>query len=123
MFNTARQFGKQSESLAVRYLEKNGYVILERNYRIREGEIDIIAKDGDTIVFIEVKARRSGKFGNPKWAVTPGKQKKISLTALHYLKATNRSNAKARFDVVTIRSEKNSSDMEIIKNAFEFACG
>ena len=85
------------------------------------GEIDIIAKDKETIVFIEVKARRSYRFGNPKWAVTPKKQRKISMVALYYLKATNQNNAKARFDVVTIYSKQDKPEIEIVKNAFELA--
>ena len=121
MLNKHQKFGKKSESVAAAQLEKNGYKILEHNYRTKLGEIDIIAKEGDTIVFVEVKARRSDGFGNPKSAITPKKQQKISMTALYYLKATKQSNAKARFDVVTIRSGKENPDIEIIKNAFELA--
>ena len=80
---TKRQkFGEQGEALAVRHLKKAGYKIIETNYRTRLGEIDIIAKDKDTIVFVEVKTRTSVHFGSPKWAVTPQKQKKISMVAL-----------------------------------------
>ncbi len=137
MLNRYQQFGKKSEEVAARHLVRNGYSILEQNYRTKQGEIDIIAKDGDTIVFVEVKARRSDHFGNPKWAVTPKKQKKILMLALYYLKATKQSNAKARFDVVTLSSRrpeagniqrlgtKEENDdtfrIEIIKNAFEAA--
>jgi putative endonuclease len=119
---TRQQFGKKSESLAADCLIKNGYRILTQNYRTRQGEIDIIAQEGDTIVFVEVKARRSNRFGSPKEAVTLQKQKKISASALDYLKAANQSNAKARFDVVAICSDKSSSRVEIIKNAFQFVC-
>jgi len=85
------------------------------------GEIDIIAKDKETIVFVEVKARRSNDFGNPKWAVTPKKQRKISMVALYYLKATKQNDAKARFDVVAIRLSHENPEIEIVKNAFELA--
>jgi putative endonuclease len=102
-------------------LKKSGYKILEQNYRTKLGEIDIIAKDKGTIAFIEVKGRRSGNYGNPKWAVTPKKQRKISMVALYYLKATNQSGEKARFDVVTITSDYDNPRIEIIKNAFELA--
>ncbi|MDM8550468.1 YraN family protein [Desulfobacterales bacterium HSG2] len=130
MLNRQQQFGKKSESAAVRHLVKNGYSILEQNYHTKQGEIDIIAKDGDTIVFVEVKARRSDRFGSPKWAITSKKQKKISMLALYYLKATNQSYAKARFDVVAISVRKpemipeenrDTARIEIVKNAFELA--
>lgn len=121
MLNKWQQFGRKSESIAADCLKKQGYSILELNYRTKLGEIDIIAKDKDTIVFVEVKARKSNSFGNPKFAVTYKKQKKISMVALCYLKSTKQSNSKARFDVVSIISGKGSLDLEIIKNAFEFA--
>ncbi|MBE9541560.1 MAG: YraN family protein, partial [Proteobacteria bacterium] len=73
------------------------------------------------LVFIEVKARKSSRFGRPELAVTPKKQRKISMTALYYLKSTKQSNAKARFDVVAINSAKERPSIKIIKNAFELA--
>jgi putative endonuclease len=102
-------------------LKKAGYKILETNYRTQLGEIDIIAKEDDTIVFVEVKSRRSVQFGNPKQAITVQKQKKISMVALCYLKATGQSAARARFDVVTVISNQDKPQVEIIKNAFELA--
>jgi putative endonuclease len=116
-----QQFGQTGETVAARFLKKQRYKILEKNYRTRLGEIDIIARDGDTIVFIEVKARTSDHFGNPKWAVTPRKQRRISMAALQYLKATKQSDAKARFDVVSINSGAGRPAIEIVKNAFELA--
>jgi len=104
MLSKRQQFGKESESLAVKHLKKNGYKILEQNYRNKIGEIDIIAKEKGTLVFVEVKAGRTHFFGNPKWAVTPKKQRKISMVALYYLKATKQTHVKARFDVVSILS-------------------
>ena len=123
MLNNRQQFGKESESLAVRYLRKNGYKILEQNYRNKIGEIDIIAKEKGTLVFVEVKARKTHVFGNPKWAVTPKKQRKISMVALYYLKATKQTHVKARFDVVALSSLEDNPQIEIIKNAFELAYG
>jgi putative endonuclease len=117
-----QQFGADSESMAVTFLKENGYKIIERNYRTKIGEIDIIAKDGDTIVFIEVKARKSRAY-NPKEAVTSSKKRKISMVALYYLKSTRQINTRARFDVVAIDSAKKSGAVEIIKNAFELAYG
>ena len=121
MLNQRQIFGEKGESIAVRYLKKKGYKILEKNYRTKLGEIDIIAKDKDTLVFVEVKSRRSWQFGNPKAAVTPAKQRTISKVALYYLKTKDRSNAKARFDVVTITATRDKSQIEIVKNAFELA--
>lgn len=123
MLNNRQQFGKESEFLAVRYLKKNGYKILEQNYRNKIGEIDIIAKEKGTLVFVEVKARKTHIFGNPKWAVTPKKQRKICMVALCYLKATKQTHVKARFDVVALSSLKENPQIEIIKNAFELAYG
>lgn len=121
MQNNSQHFGAKSETLAAWYLKKNGYQIIEQNYRNQLGEIDIIAREKKTIVFVEVKSRRSIRYGNPKWAVTPGKQRKISMVALYYLKTTRQTNAKARFDVVSIYSNQDEPQIEIVKNAFELA--
>ena len=121
MQNKRQKFGEKGESLATWFLKKNGYKIVEQNYRNQLGEIDIIAKDKKTLVFVEVKSRRSTRFGNPKWAVTPKKQRKISTVALYYLKTTNQMDAKARFDVVAITSNRDQPQIEIVKNAFELA--
>ncbi|MFO7557042.1 MAG: YraN family protein [Desulfobacterales bacterium] len=123
MLNQRQEFGKESESLAVRHLKKNGYKILEQNYRNKLGEIDIIAKEKGTLVFVEVKARRTPFFGNPKWAVTFKKQRKISMVALYYLKSTKQTHIKARFDVVALSWAEDNPQIEIIKNAFELAYG
>ncbi len=119
MPSKAQKFGKQSEALATAYLKLSGYRILERNYRNRIGEIDIIAKEGSVLVFIEVKARKTARYGSPKNAVTPAKQHKISNTALAYLKETGQLNRKARFDVVAIDARFNPPEIEVVKNAFE----
>ena len=121
MQNRQQKLGETGEALAARNLKKAGYKIIETNYRTRLGEIDIIAKEDDTIVFVEVKSRRSVHFGNPKQAVTLQKQKKISMVALYYLKATGQITARARFDVVTVISNRDRPQVEIIKNAFELA--
>ncbi|RZB34586.1 MAG: putative endonuclease [Desulfobacteraceae bacterium Eth-SRB1] len=121
MTNRDQQFGEICEAIAVEYLNKHGYRIVEQNYRTKLGEIDIIAKDKGVLVFIEVKARKSFRFGNPKWAVTPKKQRKISMVALYYLKATKQRDVKARFDVVSIYPIQGSQGIELIKNAFELA--
>ena len=121
MLNRQQKFGEKGEEIAVRHLKKEGYKIVATNYRTKLGEIDIIAQDKDTIVFAEVKTRRSLRFGNPKQAVTIQKQRKISRVALYYLKDTGQSAARARFDVVGVISNRDKPQVEIIKNAFELA--
>ncbi len=110
----------ESETAAVKYLEKKGYKIIERNFRTKFGEIDIIAKDKDTIAFIEVKARKNQNFGSPKESITYTKKKKLSKSALFYLKSSKQMNVKARFDVAVIKSftDSQNPDIELIKNAF-----
>jgi putative endonuclease len=121
LLNLRQKFGKFGEDLAVRYLKRKGYQVLCRNYRTRFGEIDIIAKDSDTLVFVEVKSRQTSSFGNPKYSITHEKQKRISKTALYYLKINDQSNCRARFDVVTVTKADKKTSVEIIKNAFELA--
>lgn len=121
MLNIRQKFGKFGEDLAVRFLKNQGYKIICKNFQCRFGEIDIIARDKDTVVFIEVKSRRTATFGHPKFAVTKAKQEKISKTALHYLKMTDQSDCRARFDVVTVNAADRKTDVEIIKNAFDLA--
>lgn len=116
-----QQFGKESESIAVLHLKKQGYKIIEQNYRTKLGEIDIIAKEKNTIVFVEVKSRKSCSYGNPKYALTQKKKRKISMVALYFLKITNQSGSKARFDVVSISPGGKDPEIEIIKNAFDLA--
>jgi len=123
MSNQRQKFGQQSEALTEKYLKKQGYKIIARNYRTKLGEIDIIAREKGTLVFVEVKARRSASFGSPKAAVTPHKQRKISMVALAYLKATQQLQTTARFDVVSVDYTTAQPVIEIVKNAFELAYG
>ncbi|MDQ1330925.1 MAG: putative endonuclease, partial [Thermodesulfobacteriota bacterium] len=90
-------------------------------YRTKLGEIDKIAKEKNTIVFVEVKSRKSVSYGNHKYSVTPKKMRKISMVALYYIKITNQSGSKARFDVVSISPAGKEPEIEIIKNAFDLA--
>lgn len=122
MSNSFQLFGQSGETIALEYLKKNGYLIILCNYRTPIGEIDIIARDKDTLVFAEVKARRSMRHGSPKWAITPQKKRKISMVALYYLKSARLPKQKARFDVVSILAHgADKYDVEIIKNAFELS--
>jgi len=125
MKNHRQKLGEESEAVAARYLKKKGYRILEKNYRTGVGEVDLIAMDKKVVVFVEVKARRSFRFGDPKNAVTPAKQRKIAMTALSYLKKTGQMRSPARFDVVTVAWERDEDlpVIELVKNAFELTYG
>ena len=112
--------GKSGEDLAVRYLEKQGYTIIKRNYRQRIGEIDIIARDGKCLVFIEVKTRRTGRYGSPFEAVDSRKQAQISRVALEYITRYHYDDLEARFDVVAVQLDGQAPRIELIKNAFEY---
>ncbi len=114
-----RQIGRDYETLAVDYLRKKGYTILEKNYHNKLGEIDIIAKDGDTLVAVEVKYRGSEQYGNPLEAVDALKQKKICKTFLvYYTSHGYYQDVPCRFDVIAILKQQ---EVVHIKNAFEFA--
>jgi len=115
--------GKLGEELAVRHLEDAGYRIIERNYRCLLGEIDVIARDGEHLVFVEVKSRRGGGFGEPQEAVGPRKRRKISKIAQFYLKEKRLKDVRARFDVVAVRLMPGESRIKLIRNAFELAYG
>ncbi len=122
MSHSRIQIGRIGEELALEHIKKQGYAIREQNYRSRFGEIDLIAQQGKRIVFIEVKTRRSLKFGIPQAAVTPTKQQQISKVALDYLQTHGLLDVPCRFDVIAIFL---SSRCELIKlhqieNAFEF---
>lgn len=116
---SGKELGKAAEDDAEKFLCERGYQILERNYRSRFGEIDIIARDCDVTVFVEVKARRNDNKGTSSSAVTPNKQKKIGLTALCYLKEKNIYDQKARFDVVAVDGSGQNLRFRLIQNAFE----
>ncbi len=106
--------GTAGEILAVNFLKKNKYKILETNYKNHFGEIDIIARDGKVIVFVEVKRRMTKEFGAPIEAVTPFKQNKIRTVAEMYLSAKGQTLADVRFDVIEILD----TQINHVKNAF-----
>lgn len=116
-----QHLGRSGEALAEALLRTRGYRILERNYRTRIGEIDLIAKDGKTLVFVEVKSRRSMRFGSAKEAVTMAKRRKLTMVALQYLKSTAEPDVHARFDVVAIDQGGENPRLELVQNAFEMA--
>jgi putative endonuclease len=114
-------FGAGGERHAARYLKERGYRILKRGYASRLGEIDLIAMDGNCLVFVEVKTRRSNAAGRPDEAVNHDKQKRLTRAALAYLKRHGKLEHSARFDVVAILWSDGSAEPEIqhYKNAFE----
>jgi putative endonuclease len=97
-----QQLGFLGENLAVSELTRRGYAILDRRYRTRRGEIDIVADDGGTIVFVEVKARGTGDFGGGAEAVTPFKQRRLVSMAIDYLARRGLTERPCRFDVIAI---------------------
>ncbi len=110
--------GKAGEDRAATFLAKQGYRILERNYRTRNGEIDLIALHQGTLAFIEVKTRTSEAFGAPELAVTVQKQRRMVKAALGYIKYKNLHQVPCRFDVVAISTGK-ERELSVIQNAFE----
>lgn len=114
-----KNLGLKGETLAVKFIKKRGYAIITQNYKTPFGEIDIIAKDGDTIVFIEVKTRKNTIFGYPFESVNKKKIQKIKKSALHYLKK-QRQEFSVRFDVISILStDSGRNEIEHITDAFE----
>src|SRR5438093_6002014 len=97
-----QQLGFLGENLAVSELTRRGYAILDRRYRTRHGEIDIVAADEGTIVFVEVKARATGEYGGGADAVTPFKQRRLASMAVDYLARRRLTDRPCRFDVVAI---------------------
>jgi len=116
--NNRQSLGGLGEDLAAGFLKKQGYKILERNYRTPQGEIDLIALDGGTVVFVEVKTRTSDAYGAPELAVNPAKQQRMVKAALGYLEQKRLHQMACRFDVVAI-SGKDAGQVELIRNAFE----
>lgn len=110
----SRLKGKKAEDVACSFLLKNGLSIVKRNYHCRFGEIDLIMQDSDNLVFVEVRYRKSGIFGDAAESVDHNKRRKLVFTANHYLQAHPCSLA-SRFDVVALSGEQ---EIEWITNAF-----
>lgn len=117
-----KKIGKYGEEIAAGYLQREGYIIKERNYRSSLGEIDIICEHQGIIIFIEVKTRSSEKFGYAGESVDKNKQKRIMINALNYLIRKNLKTSKLRFDVILISlSDKDTIDqINHIKDAFNW---
>lgn len=116
--------GILGEKLARKHLKRQGYRILDKNYRTILGEIDIIAEDNHTLVFVEVKTRRDHSCGHPLEAVTPAKCRQISKVALFYLAENKMENRDARFDVVAVSlGTEGKPEIELVQNAFDLCYG
>ncbi len=111
--------GRMGEDVAAKILKGVGYRIIDRNYRCRGGEVDIVALDDETVVFVEVKTRSSEEYGPPQLAVDKRKQRQLARAAMTYLKEKKLLRWPARFDVVGIVVSGESRDIEHIKNAFD----
>jgi putative endonuclease len=112
------EFGKTGEDLACGELERRGYAILARRHRCRGGEIDIIARDGATLVFVEVKTRNGHVFGDAAEAVTGLKQRRIVRLASEYVMRHRLHECACRFDVVSIHFDAGQPAIEVYQNAF-----
>ncbi|MGQ9513036.1 YraN family protein [Thermodesulfitimonas sp.] len=121
MPDARRRHGNAAEALAAAYLKRKGYQILVRNYRCRFGEIDLIALDRGTLVFVEVRAKSSLRFGTPQESLGYKKQQKLREVARYYLANEWRRGSPCRFDVIAVQFDRESGemkDLEHIENAF-----
>jgi len=112
------EIGKEGEEIAQDYLQKLGYQILERNYRSQQGEVDIIARDRDFLVFVEVKYYSYRSYGSPVGAVRKAKKQSVIHAAQTYIYKNNIKNTYCRFDVVAIYRRSNSMKIDYYKDAF-----
>ena len=115
------ELGRFGEELAYKKIKRLGYKKIVRNYRCPQGEVDLIANDGDTLVFIEIKTRRDKSVGYAKEAVNARKRRQLSKVALFYMKSNNCFETKARFDVIAVSLKGGKPLIEVIKNAFDLA--
>ncbi|MBI3608723.1 MAG: YraN family protein [Nitrospirae bacterium] len=115
-------FGAHGEAVASTVLAKRGYRIVERNVRSRWGELDMVAYDGTTLVFVEVKARRGARFGEPAYAVDRRKQRRLVRLAQQYLVRRKLGEPLCRFDIVIVDERPDGPWVEVIPNAFDASC-
>jgi putative endonuclease len=115
-----KEMGDLGEALAGKILEHKGYVILDRNFRTRYGEVDLVAKEGEVLVFVEVKARSSLNYGSGAEALTKMKQQRLIRAALHYLFCRGWQNCPCRFDLLELSLDPEGKllSYELLQNAF-----
>jgi putative endonuclease len=114
-----REFGREAEAGAVRFLEEQGYRVLARNFTCRYGELDIVAEKGECLCVVEVRMRSHAAWGDPAHTVSGGKQRRVVKAALHYLFAHDLRDRMIRFDVVTVLGRGARAVVEHIPNAFD----
>lgn len=119
MTKERQALGRLGEELALQRLKGLGYQCIERNYRCPLGELDLIARDRDTLVFIEIRARRGKSISYAKESIGRRKRRTLSKVALHYMKEKDCFDTQSRFDVVAIGMEGGKGEIEIIQNAFD----
>jgi putative endonuclease len=114
-----QSLGRRGEDLACAELEKRGYVIIDRRFRTRCGELDIVARDGGVLVFVEVKARSGSNFGTPFESVTWKKRQRLSQMAASYLFIRRLAGVACRFDVVAVVERQGMQTIELLRGAFD----
>lgn len=114
-----QSLGKRGEDLACVELEKRGYVILDRRFRTRCGELDIVARDSGVLVFVEVRARSGGSFGTPLESVTWRKRQRLSRMAAAYLCHKRLVDVACRFDVISVNDRHGAPTIELVRGAFD----
>ncbi len=119
MSDARQTLGRYGEDLACQELERRGYAIIARRYRRRTGEIDIVARDGPTLVFVEVKARDSHAFGAAADAVTALKRRRMKAAAIDYMMRHRLGECPCRFDVVSIHFDSGDAAVDVFQNAFD----
>lgn len=110
-----RATGDKHEAIALKYLQSQGLALVDSNYHSRHGEIDLIMRDNETLVFVEVRYRKTNNYGGAVLSITPAKQRKIALTALQYLQKHKKTESPCRFDAVAI----SEVETQWIKAAFD----
>jgi putative endonuclease len=123
MLDSRKELGARGEKLAARFLKRRGYKIIQRNYRCKLGEIDIIAQQDKTIVFVEVRTKQTERFGAPQYSITATKRRQISKVALSYIREKRLMGQSCRFDVMAVifSPESRKPRIDHIQNAFELS--
>lgn len=116
---SAQNIGVQTEDLALHYLQQQGLSLVERNYHSRRGEVDLIMLDDTTLIFVEVRYRKSARFGSALESVNHTKQQRIIHTAQYYLQGQPSTHDSYRFDVVAITTNQHEPEITWVKDAFQ----